>query len=289
MFCPFTFAQMINLDDFEGDKENIKQVAKGRSLIYSTNYKELKSKLTDDSPFELYLEYFKLLELNNKQDIKTTLKCARLFRKNANVINNIDYVKLWIKIVRMQKDPQNPLDLFKYLIINGIGMNCHLLFREYALFKYSCGETKAANEIIKKGLDLKVNGYQLLSFYPADKVVEEKEIIPEYKKYYNPKGNQKFAVFVDQEEEEEDLFPTSAKDYDYLKGHAKENKQEATSWVGETLKQNKAVVSEKLSVFKDAEASEQRNPSTKRDYADSEDNAKKHKVLKTKRETGTDY
>ncbi len=58
----------------------------------------------------------------------------KLFRSltNNRYKNDVRYLELWLTVAKKQRDPT---DLFKYLIVNGIGQESALFYEEYAGFK----------------------------------------------------------------------------------------------------------------------------------------------------------
>lgn len=50
--------------------------------------------------------------------------------------NDFRYVELWMALGKKQQDAG---DLFKYLVVNGIGSTCALFYEEYAGYKETMG------------------------------------------------------------------------------------------------------------------------------------------------------
>ncbi|KAJ1563058.1 hypothetical protein HK405_003170 [Cladochytrium tenue] len=76
-------------------------------------------------------------------------RAARTFRKDPRYKNDLRFVKVWLRVARSGKVPE---DVFKYLSVNEIGTQTALFYEEYAELLESLGRFKEAEEVYDRGV-----------------------------------------------------------------------------------------------------------------------------------------
>ncbi len=148
--------QPVEMSDFEYHKENIVPVKSGRKAdVLSDLYKdESKSDLArekalelkekdfhrrirlaeeSDDPLEPHYEYYKWFQEHHTAGSPRLMNlvesAVRAFRKDERYRNDPRYLKLWLVVIKCTKEP---VDVFKYLAVNGIGTKLAAYYEEYA-------------------------------------------------------------------------------------------------------------------------------------------------------------
>ena len=146
----------VEMDDFEYHKENIVPVKSGRKAdVLSELYKdqsksdlarekELEQKEKEfqrrirlaadsDDPLEPHYEYFKWFQEHHTSGSSRLMNvvesAVRAFRKDERYKNDPRYLKLWLVVIKSTKEP---VDVFKYLAVNGIAIKLATYYEEYA-------------------------------------------------------------------------------------------------------------------------------------------------------------
>ena len=137
--------------DIEKQKENIQPLKQGRSAkmlslylspeserLKQENESQFEEKLRnlddDDDPLQVYVNYVHWIENAYSSGpsplLKVVEKAVRQFKNDARYKNDARFLKLWLIVAHQAKEP---IDVFKYLSINGIGSRLSLYYEEYAL------------------------------------------------------------------------------------------------------------------------------------------------------------
>jgi checkpoint serine/threonine-protein kinase len=263
---------MISIDDFEGSKENINTVRKGRklaTLATMNNEKERKlreQRLNDSSTLEEFVDYIDWTLQNfpsgHSSVMKKTEQVCRLYRKDPRYKNHPRYVELWLSVLKHQKDPS---DLFKYLIKNEIGQELTIFYEQYAGFHESYHRFDEADEIYRLGISKKAVPVERLVRLYNEFLLRREEFVPEQveepvlkaPKKMPSKSQSKKAITVFQGDDEvdlqQDLFPQGVtSDYVDRLHPTKENEPSREAWAGTTLKMaSKISTAPKVSVYRD--------------------------------------
>ena len=144
-----------DLDAIENSKENILPLPQGRSasllskvlteqqIVQDANLLE-RQRLEfehsiesvsndDDDPLDIFVRYVAWIESHypsgTKSLIKVVEKCVRRFKSDSRYRNDLRFLKFWLIVAHQAKEP---IDVFKYLSVNGIASELALFYEEYA-------------------------------------------------------------------------------------------------------------------------------------------------------------
>lgn len=302
-------SQETDFTDFEKQKENIQPLKQGRSakmlsLYLSQDADKLKNEnqarfeeqlrtLDDaDDPLHVYVNYIQWIEnaysSGHSPLLKVVEQAVRQFKNDARYKNDARFLKLWLIVAHQAKEP---IDVFKYLSINGIGSHLSLYYEEYATLlermgKYDCFikyRNKDAMDIYKYGIQKVAQPLERLkrkfgefqkrmvtmpssssqSDVTSDSTNAKKGLgkssVPSKKE--SKSQSKPFAVFNDEENDfqgEEVLLPSADtanpwSEYASESQRIKENRMEPTPWTGATCPQKVGAkkMHDKFNVFQD--------------------------------------
>lgn len=139
-----------DITDIEKQKENIQPLKQGRSAKMLSLYlsadsetlkkeheaqfeEQLKNLDDDDDPLHVFVSYVQWIENAYSSGpsplLKVVEKAVRQFKNDARYKNDPRFLKFWLIVAHQAKEP---IDVFKYLSINGIGVHLSLYYEEYA-------------------------------------------------------------------------------------------------------------------------------------------------------------
>ncbi|KAJ3228093.1 hypothetical protein HK099_006718 [Clydaea vesicula] len=166
----------IEFNDIERDKENIVSLKHGRkasSLVEALNLtttdknkiiqdferriqKQEENELETQDELDIYLKYINWIQQNfpagHKDLNELRFKTCRKFKANSKYKNDLRFLELWISVAR---DAKEPIEVFKYLSINEIGITFSLFYIEYASAMKFMGKYKQADQIFQLGINRK--------------------------------------------------------------------------------------------------------------------------------------
>ncbi|XJO73967.1 hypothetical protein BDV3_004860 [Batrachochytrium dendrobatidis] len=112
------------------------------------------SDTSDDDPLDPFHRYIRWVEQYYSQDHPSYMRvlenAIRRFRKDFRYKNDPRHLMLWM---RLAKRTPNPVDIFKYLSVNEIGLQTALYYEEYATLMETCCKFKEAQEILTLGIN----------------------------------------------------------------------------------------------------------------------------------------
>ncbi|CAG2054606.1 unnamed protein product [Timema podura] len=166
---------MEQIEVFSQSKENIQPLRQGRVVSQletaleaqdnPTAYQELIKEqqryevlirsYEGGDPLQLWGEYVSWVEQSfpqgNGRDSKYPQileKCLTLFKDDANYKQDLRYVKLWLKYIELQANPQ---EVFQLVHSHGIGTQTSLFYRCWAYHFELAKDFKHADEVYKLG------------------------------------------------------------------------------------------------------------------------------------------
>eukprot|EP00842_Homolaphlyctis_polyrhiza_P004544 jgi/Hompol1/5090/HPOL_000486-RA len=105
-------------------------------------------------PLEPHFAYIKWIEQHLSpqhaaylQALESTL---RRFKRDQRYKNDVRYLQLWMRVAKRSR---SPIDIFKYLSVNEIGMAVALYYEEYAALLETLGKFDEASQILKLGIE----------------------------------------------------------------------------------------------------------------------------------------
>jgi hypothetical protein len=147
------------MDDIEQHKENILPLQQGRSAAALAQALSASNKPTssnsndplksqelefeqliqnasddDDDPLDPYFRYVQWIQTNfpsgkTTQLMKIVEKSVRRFKGDPRYRNDPRFLKLWLLVAHQAKEP---IEVFKYLSVNKIGVDLALYYEEYS-------------------------------------------------------------------------------------------------------------------------------------------------------------
>ena len=141
------------MEDIEPHKENIQPLQQGRSaasLAQALSVKPFENPLKvqehefeklieaasddDDDPLDPYFRYVQWMQTNypsgkTSQLMKLVEKGVRRFKGDSRYRNDPRFLKLWLLVAHQAREP---VEVFKYLSVNKIGVDLALYYEEYA-------------------------------------------------------------------------------------------------------------------------------------------------------------
>nr|CAD7576659.1 unnamed protein product [Timema californicum] len=166
---------MEKIELFSQSKENIQPLRQGRvvsqlgtaleaqdnPIVYQELIKEqqryevLIRSYEGGDPLQLWVEYVSWVEQcfpqGNGRDSKYPQileKCLTLFKDDANYKQDLRYVKLWVKYIELQANPQ---EFFQLVHSHGIGTQTSLFYRCWAYHFELTKDFKHADEVYRLG------------------------------------------------------------------------------------------------------------------------------------------
>ncbi|KAJ3022505.1 hypothetical protein HKX48_006047 [Thoreauomyces humboldtii] len=183
-----TGRRVLSMDDLEHHKENVQPLKSGRSAsalaqIYGaqgptmsatqleTQRVVLQKPLEDpdrDPTLEQFYAYLKFLQQYypvGHADFKPYLQEAvRLFKRDERFKNDTRLFWMWMEVIKLANAP---VEVFKYLSVNEIGVQLASYYIEYAGLMIEMKRFEDANEIYRLGINRKAQ--------PLDKLIQSYE------------------------------------------------------------------------------------------------------------------
>ncbi|KAK0046167.1 checkpoint serine/threonine-protein kinase BUB1-like isoform X1 [Biomphalaria pfeifferi] len=158
--------------EWELSKENVQPLKEGRSMSFlaaalhsdqeehtlKNQQNEFEVELrtySGDDPFDVWDRYIKWTEQNfpkgghDGQQITLIERCLREYQTNEKYLNDVRYIRLWTKFACYSDDP---VDVYKYMYDNSIGLGVALLYVEWASAVERKGDMKSADQVYNNGL-----------------------------------------------------------------------------------------------------------------------------------------
>ncbi|KNC97599.1 BUB protein kinase [Spizellomyces punctatus DAOM BR117] len=281
---------ILSMDAFEHHKENVVPVKAGRSAAVLANMlnkgdiEHQRAALEADllvactlDPLDPYHRYLKFLEQHypsGHPDFGLVLEATvRKFKRDERYKNDPRYLWMWLRVARQAQDP---VQVFKYLSVNEIGGELAAYYEEYAQLMVAMKRFDEAGEILLLGIHrsarplerLKAR-YEGFKNLPRPIVEPEQEPVPPVSTSTRPvlaarrggttalsapsqtskSTTSTLQVYRDSEGQHQALservMPTSTQanpwpDYGTSMSQRKENVREPTRWTGAILPQKKA-------------------------------------------------
>ncbi|KAH9508437.1 hypothetical protein Btru_055236 [Bulinus truncatus] len=172
-------------DEWELSKENVQPLREGRCVktlvaaLHSDQEEHTSNLLREqqnefelelrtysgDDPFDVWYRYIKWTEQNfpkgglEGQLAKLIERCLREFQANDKYLNDPRIIRLWIKFACYSDDP---VDIYKYMFDNSIGVHVASFYIEWALAVERKGDMKTADQLYVNGLKLSAEPKELL-------------------------------------------------------------------------------------------------------------------------------
>eukprot|EP00002_Diphylleia_rotans_P040638 TRINITY_DN9686_c0_g1_i1.p1 TRINITY_DN9686_c0_g1~~TRINITY_DN9686_c0_g1_i1.p1 ORF type:complete len:343 (-),score=83.44 TRINITY_DN9686_c0_g1_i1:377-1405(-) len=176
----------IELSRWEGSKENVQPLRKGRkaidivSKLEDTNSardqkERLKQQMMDFEeaisapdqedpliPWIRYLDWMQVVELSGFKKLEMTKLLQRAtteFKDSERYRNDLRYIHMWMEYSRLCEDPK---EIFKFMEANAIGRVCAIYYETYANYLELCGDTAAAMKVYQLGIDRRAAPVEML-------------------------------------------------------------------------------------------------------------------------------
>ncbi|TPX70175.1 hypothetical protein SpCBS45565_g01863 [Spizellomyces sp. 'palustris'] len=293
---------ILSMDAFEHHKENVVPVKAGRSAAVLANMlnkgdiEHQRAALEADlvvpctlDPLDPYHRYLKFLEQHypsGHPDFGLVLEATvRKFKRDDRYKNDSRYLSMWLRVARQAQDP---VQVFKYLSINEIGGELAAYYEEYAQLMVAMKRFDEADEILLLGIHRSARPlerlrarYEGFKNLPRPTIEPGQDPVPPVPTSGRPvlacrRGGTAplsapsqtsttttttLKVYRDSEGQHQALservMPTSTQanpwpEYGTSMSQRKENVREPTRWTGATLPQKKArQVRSKIEVYQD--------------------------------------